>query len=254
MTTALLLDPSIRDWVLIPIALIVVLVGILRHYVTLLTNSKPKIVMTSVRNQNTSNYGGLLISSGEFLNTQSFTARAKKLISEDLKREVEMENPLDMSDPSVMTGMVKGQLMMLANNFGVMMLVSFFFSGFIVAQFPFSIPIRLKELTQKGIEIDDLECSYATSISFYFVMLYGCSGILQLLLGGDAEVNNMNSMTQMQGQMKQGVDYKKVYKQISEELTFVMGHHKWRVEEAPRQLLRAWKSEKRFKIRNTLKK
>lgn len=38
----LLLDSSIRDWVLFPILLVMILVGLVRHYITLLINSSPK--------------------------------------------------------------------------------------------------------------------------------------------------------------------------------------------------------------------
>ena len=39
----ILLDPAIRDWVLLPIMIIMVLVGILRHYATLLM--QPQITL-----------------------------------------------------------------------------------------------------------------------------------------------------------------------------------------------------------------
>ena len=38
----LVLDPSLRDWVLFPILLVMILVGIFRHYITLLLQSSPK--------------------------------------------------------------------------------------------------------------------------------------------------------------------------------------------------------------------
>jgi len=39
---SLYLDPSIRDWVLFPISLVMILVGVLRHYVLQLLQNKPK--------------------------------------------------------------------------------------------------------------------------------------------------------------------------------------------------------------------
>eukprot|EP00796_Vickermania_ingenoplastis_P005001 gene5001-3596_t len=247
----ILLDPSIRDWVLFPIVAIVIVVGILRHYVTVLMASKAKEALSNIHNQAISNYGSLLISAGEILCPEAFASRAQDLLQNQLKREVETET-IDMTDPSIMGSMLQNQMMGLVNNFGLMMLVSFFFSGFVVAQFPFGVPLRLKEMMQRGIDIDDLECSYVTSISFYFLALAGSSGILQLLLGSDAEVNNMGSLEQLQGQggLKQPTDYKKVYKQISEELKLVTGHHRWTVEEAPGKLLREWKAEMRKSARS----
>jgi hypothetical protein len=48
-TQELYLDPAIRDWVLIPIMLIMVFVGVLRHYVTLMLQSTPKPNLKALR-------------------------------------------------------------------------------------------------------------------------------------------------------------------------------------------------------------
>lgn len=253
--TEILLDPSIRDWVLFPLVLIVILVGLLRHYATLLLNGKSKANIASVRNHNVTNYAGLLISAGEFITPEGFSARTQHLMQQDLKREAEVENPMDMSDPSVMMGMLKGQMMMMANNIGLMMLISFFLSGFVVARVPFGVPVRLREMMQRGIEIDDLECSYVTSLSFYFLANSGVNGIMQLVLGSDAEVNMMSGgMDQLQNNaMKQPTDFKKVWKQISEEMKFVQSHHKWTVTEAPARLVAEWKIQKRLQAHSAKK-
>jgi hypothetical protein len=41
-TQSLFLDPALRDWVLLPIFIVMIMVGILRHYATLLLQSPPK--------------------------------------------------------------------------------------------------------------------------------------------------------------------------------------------------------------------
>ncbi len=41
---ALFLDSAIRDWVLIPILVVMILVGVLRHNVISLLNSAPKAI------------------------------------------------------------------------------------------------------------------------------------------------------------------------------------------------------------------
>lgn len=43
------LDPAIRDWVLFPIMTVMILVGILRHYATLLVSSNPKLTIKGIR-------------------------------------------------------------------------------------------------------------------------------------------------------------------------------------------------------------
>ena len=41
-TQPLFLDPALRDWVLLPIFVVMIMVGILRHYATILLQSTPK--------------------------------------------------------------------------------------------------------------------------------------------------------------------------------------------------------------------
>lgn len=43
------LDPSIRDWVMIPILIVMILVGLLRSHATLLLQSRPKVDKDLVR-------------------------------------------------------------------------------------------------------------------------------------------------------------------------------------------------------------
>jgi len=45
----LLLDPSIRVWVFLPIVIITFLVGILRHYVSILISSSKSIELQQVQ-------------------------------------------------------------------------------------------------------------------------------------------------------------------------------------------------------------
>jgi len=48
----LYLDPQIRDWVLFPITIVMILVGVLRHYVVILLQSPPtKLPRAAIREQ-----------------------------------------------------------------------------------------------------------------------------------------------------------------------------------------------------------
>jgi hypothetical protein len=43
------LDPAIRDWVLFPIMTVMILIGMLRHYATILLASTPKMTVKGIR-------------------------------------------------------------------------------------------------------------------------------------------------------------------------------------------------------------
>lgn len=235
----LLLDPDIRNWVLFPIFIIVLLVGVLRHYVTILLHSPKKENLQDKCYANTTSYAIHLLKEGGVLPTSSFLTRANRMVDKSLKREVTKPDPSEVFDPSVTTGLMKSQIMMMANNIGLMMLIASFFSGFVVAQLPFSVPLRLKDMMQRGISIDDLECSYVTSISFYFLVLSGVSGLLQLLVGADKEVR-MVAMSGLPGLQEntftQPPDYGKIWAQKSKELKLATTTHAWVFQFSPRML------------------
>lgn len=47
----LLIDPNIRVWVFLPIVLITFLVGILRHYTSILISSQKKVELTQIQDR-----------------------------------------------------------------------------------------------------------------------------------------------------------------------------------------------------------
>ncbi|CCW67103.1 unnamed protein product [Phytomonas sp. Hart1] len=249
MQQNILLDPNIRDWVLLPLIAIVIFLGILRHYATLLFTSQPNINMTAVCNTNIANYARLLIHSGNNLSPVAYKKRVEELMNHDLKKKVSPPNPMEMmNDPNMMMGLLKNQFMTLVPNMGMMMLVSNFFTGFVVAKLPFPLYQRFRGMMQRGLDIDDLDCTYVTSLSMYFLIMFGSQGILQLLLGQDATMNDQTyMMQQVQGGSTPGqpVDYSKVFKQISEELEFMKDRHKWSYANAPDTLLKEWRAVKR---------
>lgn len=246
MTSTILLDPDIRNWVLFPIFIIVLLVGVLRHYVSILMQNPKNESLSDKCNSNITQSASILLQEKNALPTSSFLSRAQLMIDKTLKKVPEKRDVGDVFDPSVTTGMMKGQLMMMANNIGLMMLISSFFSGFVVAQLPFSIPLRLKDMMQRGINIDDLECSYVTSISFYFLVLSGVNGLLNLLLGADEEVKAVvsNSMVEMQNvNFTQPPDLAKVWAQQTKDLKYACTRHSWSFEASPMKLLSVWEEE-----------
>jgi hypothetical protein len=47
----LLIDPNIRGWVFLPIVVITFLVGIIRHYVSMLISSQKKVEITQIQDR-----------------------------------------------------------------------------------------------------------------------------------------------------------------------------------------------------------
>lgn len=71
-----MLDSSIRDWVLFPILLVMILVGLVRHYITLLITSSPKPQQPQVvRQQRIIVRGATLRSNFALIPRQAFKSR-----------------------------------------------------------------------------------------------------------------------------------------------------------------------------------
>lgn len=148
---SLYLDPAIRDWVLFPITLVMILVGLLRHYVTALLNTAPKKQPAAVvKEQRAMLRSQILRASAPLcpLPPAQYTALSDSLIAslqsgeylkpapvKDSKTDAGPVNPL--SDPSQMEGMMDGikkQAVMMVPNMVIMQWINVFFSGFILSE------------------------------------------------------------------------------------------------------------------------
>lgn len=60
--------------------------------------------------------------------------------------------------------------------------VSYFFSGFVLVKLPFPLTDSFKSMLQQGVFIPNLDSSYVSSLSWYFINLFGVRGLLSLFL------------------------------------------------------------------------
>ena len=90
-----------------------------------------------------------------------------------------------MSDPSMMTNMMKKQLTGTAPQLAMGFIVNQFFSGFVMGKVPFALSPRFRSMLQRGIDMASLDVSYFTSLSFFILLLFGLRGILNLIFSGD---------------------------------------------------------------------
>jgi hypothetical protein len=233
------LDPEIRDWVLLPIVFILLLVGLIRHYVTLLMRSKTTASAQSTYEKQVIAYCRVLLGNGAFLPKAEFKARVDRMIQPEtgvLRQEAEAPNPMD---PSMMGDMMKNNVVHMVPNMLMMHLISTFFSGFVMAKFPFPLADKFKGMVQRGVDIDYLDGAYATSMSLYFIIMFGLNGVVRLVLG-DAEGADSGSsmamadpsMAMLQQQQKGPVDMPKIFKGTAEELQFALDTYQPRLQHA----------------------
>ena len=119
-----------------------------------------------------------------------------------------------MSDPSMMTDMLKKNLNMIVPQMLTAGWVNFFFTGFVVGKVPFPLTQRFRGMLQRGIELNSLDVSYISSLSWYFLNFFGLRGVFSLCLGE----NTLDDAQAMQQQMAMGMDTNKAFGAVKESL------------------------------------
>ena len=248
------LDPKIRDWVLLPMVLLSVLVGLGRHYATqvLASAAAPKVDVDVHRAKEIVARAGRLRGQGWVLPPARFEAR-KALFNERKtgllrakKDEPPPANP--MQDPAFMQNMMKQQLVTMVPQMGMMAFVSFFFSGFVLCKVPFPLTSGFREMLQRGVALSTLDVSYVSSLSVYFLVMFGLSGLFSLLLGAGRaggmsdDIQAQFGMAAMQQQQQQQPFNKAAVFQTERE-SLELTQHRWGVgRAAEKKLVSLWAS------------
>jgi len=204
-----LFDPQIRDWVLIPLCWIVFLVNFIRHYATILLKAEPKLVKETVRGANLLRRSQLIRENAVFLpptvlneRRQLFTHKEQGLLKVAAETAPPAPNPMSMLlDPAQQMNSMKTHLTNSLPHIGMMMLLSTFFTGFVIAKFPFPLSSRFRPMVQRGVDVPNLDVSYVTSLSLYFLFMFGLRGLYSLILGDTTAIDDTAIMQQQQQQM-----------------------------------------------------
>jgi hypothetical protein len=137
------------------------------------------------------------------------------------------------TDPSMMSGMMKQNLLGMLPQLGMGAFVSFFFSGFVMGRIPFALTPRFKAMLQRGIDLASLDPSYFTSLSYYILLLFGLRGAFSLVFRDstvdEAEVMR-RQMNPMAGAGQPGFDAAAAFKGEKAALTAL--EHEWLLEGA----------------------
>jgi len=240
----LVLDENIRNWVLVPITLVMFLVAILRHNIAIYFQSEHKTDLKKIQETQTLLRARRLRTNANKLQRDSFLRR-KNFFNDPKDGVFKVEggegagsqalNP--MMDPMNMMDMMKKNITMIVPQLLIVGWVNYFFSGFLVVHLPFGLTLPFRGMLQRGVELQALDVSYVSSFSWYFLNLFGLRGVISLVLG---EANAADDARMMQQQMMMGggmgpVDVSKLYKAEHENLEIV--NHEWTLEKAEERLL-----------------
>jgi len=212
--------------------IITFLIGIVRHYVAVLVTSKKKIDIKQLRDSQYLIRGRLLRENGRFLPASSYKSR-KQLYNDDdngyftegKERAAVVQNP--MSDPTMMTDMLKGNMLNMIPMVVIGGWINWTFSGFVTTRVPFPLTLRFKPMLQRGVDLFSLEAAWVSSASWYFLNVFGLRSIYALVLGQDNAADQARAMEdQMSGAaMAMPQDPKAAFKAEWEALQ--MHTHQW---------------------------
>jgi hypothetical protein len=242
----LLLDPAIRNWVLIPIVIIMFLMGLLRNNVTKMMrkDTVPKREQIKINNQLMR--CRRLRANGHYLPPNAFHARKGFFCEKEkgvlMVKQAAPDPMAMMNDPSVMMNMMQGNFAMMVPQMVMMGIVNYFFSGYVIGKIPFPLTPSFKGMLQRGVNISSLDTSYITSMSWYFLVMSGMRGLFSLVLGANNDTDDSKIMQQQMGmgaaQPGQQPDMNKIFAAEAENLQMIDHNTKF-LDAAEERVLKA---------------
>mmetsp|Transcript_308 Transcript_308/g.888 ORF Transcript_308/g.888 Transcript_308/m.888 type:complete len:256 (+) Transcript_308:358-1125(+) len=203
----LVLDQAVRDWVLIPLTLSVVLMMVLRQYISKLMAGGPdtgKVDMKELREKQQVARSQVLRTNHGYITEAAFRERRHYFTAKETgllckKSESRSAQELMLSNPDMMMNMMKGQVTGFLPQIAMGMFVNYFFAGFILGKVPFQLSPSFRPMLQRGIELPSLDVTYFTSLSFYILLLFGLRGVFMLVFREETIDDTQMYQKQMAG-------------------------------------------------------
>lgn len=161
-----------------------------------------------------------------------------------------------MPDPMAMMGPMKGQAVFMIQNMVMMQGIAYFFQGYVLVKVPLPLTMGFKMMFQRGLDLSTLETSYVSSVSWYFLVMFGLRAFFRLVIeGGPNGGRQQEQMEAMTTQMDLGItmaggpgpsrfDANQFIKKEQENLD--MTKFKGRLDDAERRLLGKKTSRKKL--------
>jgi len=152
---------------------------------------------------------GRLRSAGGFLGKDRWEARRRYWTSSSDDGPLRVKSPYlskndgaaaaaanPMTNPaSAMEGMM-GNASFMIQNMIMMQTIQHFFSGFVLLKVPFGLTKGFKAMFQRGVDLPTLDVSYVSSVSWYFLVMFGMRGLFRLLIGDPSNDDKQSQMVQ----------------------------------------------------------
>lgn len=220
-THNLKLDPSIRDWVVLPLLVIMIAAGLGRTYLgQYLRAQSRKIDATEARGRSALQRAKRLAGGGGgYLDPAKWEARRRYYAgessvgaaadakggflrdeakwAEQYKAEREQgADALDAMNPMAAMEGMKGQMAFMVQNMVMMQGIQYFFQGYVIIKVPFPLTNGFKQMFQRGLDLSTLDTSYVSSVSWYFLVMFGLRAFFRLVVGDPTPDVQQSAMIQ----------------------------------------------------------
>jgi hypothetical protein len=221
------LDPSIRNWVFIPITVITVAINLLMKYLNVVinqgaakanpsrttkeqhvgSNSGEDFLNVELKNRDVDikvrsaiNRSAKLRSNFMYISDRGFKLRKAFFCNDGgfFSQKLEQNKAPDVMNPNMMVDVLKKNLINGLYYALIFVGVGYMFSGFILLKLPFGLTQKFRSMMQQGLNLPDVDVSYVSAISWCFILVFGLNSILQHFDGGD----NFSMLSQQEQMMK----------------------------------------------------
>ncbi|XP_037952516.1 ER membrane protein complex subunit 3-like [Teleopsis dalmanni] len=191
----LVIDPTIRNWVFIPIVIITFAVGLLRYYCVALLVSGDKQDLQQITDGHAMMRARLLIKNGKYLPRDSFLMRKDFFVNEEtgcltkIIKSQQLGNVQMTMMQSFQTRMIELLPMVVVGSF-----IEKLLSGFVVAKIPFPVTLNFKKLLQPEIHVKAIDTCWISSLAWYVLNLVGLNSMCKLVCGEnmDTDANELD--------------------------------------------------------------
>lgn len=191
------LDMSTLLGATLPIFFLILVVSFIRQYVNIILgdqgnatiNLEDATMKSILYRSRALRVNGNLLPAAHFKSRKAYFNKPSTGVLFNVQKKPNLLQNLltNNSDPTAMVSNLKHQACLLFLNGGVGYMISFFFSGYLVAKTPFFLPDKLKLMLQRDVPLTHSDASFMSSLSWYFFVLMTSTQFVSLLsyLWGD---------------------------------------------------------------------
>mmetsp|Transcript_53216 Transcript_53216/g.159296 ORF Transcript_53216/g.159296 Transcript_53216/m.159296 type:complete len:171 (+) Transcript_53216:1097-1609(+) len=95
-------------------------------------------------------------------------------------------------------------MVFMVQNMVMMQGISHFFQGYVLVKVPFPLTNGFKQMFQRGLQLTTLDTSYVSSVSWYFLVMFGLRAFFRLAIGDPSPETFENQVTQLELGRAQG--------------------------------------------------